>query len=392
MNLFSLKSVIHLIAMGAISSAWAQESSPSTQGQPQFVPQQAMQVQSQQSQMQDRPVQWVNASTGGQPFPTPPGQASVSSSQQMIQAAFPPSNYGAANYNVAGSQAAPPQQGSYQQTPSQNGMANLPPLTPPSALQQAEQVVAPWPANDIKEIRGHLEETRKAMGYEPVRAIPRISSTSIDLSPGAAIPIVRSMPGQMSTLVFVDSTGAPWPLAAPPRSTGGNIFQVEWLAGTPMVVITALSSYDDGNLTVFLEGLPTPIVVKLASGEPDSKSNTRVVDWRLDIRVPGRGPNAKAPLLGPNKIALYDDVLQGFLDGVPPQDAKKVKVSGDLPNNTHVWQFNGSLFVRTANDIQTAFDQTMAASDGTRVYRLPLTPYITLSDMGRAVPLQLEIQ
>ncbi|WP_426212503.1 DotH/IcmK family type IV secretion protein [Massilia sp. TWP1-3-3] len=90
-------------------------------------------------------------------------------------------------------------------------------------------------------------------------------------------------------------------------------------------------------------------------------------------------------------MALYDDVMQAFLDGLPPKDAKRVQMHGGAPARTQIWQYGDALFVRTAYDIQSAFDQSLASGDGTRVYRLAPTPYVTLSEMGRSVTLQLDI-
>ncbi|MET3132765.1 intracellular multiplication protein IcmK [Oxalobacteraceae bacterium GrIS 1.11] len=240
-------------------------------------------------------------------------------------------------------------------------------------------------------MRKQLEQTRQAKAFKPVRAVPHIGSITLDLSPGGALPIVRTMPGEVSTLLFVDATGAPWPLAAAPRVSDNRSFDPEWLKGTATVVISALSAYEDGNLVVMLQGFATPIVIKLVSGEPDAKTKSRTVDYRLDLRVPGRGPNAQAALLGSAKIALYDDTMQQFLDGLPPREAKRLTPRGEIPAHTQVWQFDGALYVRTAQDIQTAFDQTIASGDGTRVYRLAPTPYVTLSDVGRSVTFQLDI-
>lgn len=276
-----------------------------------------------------------------------------------------------------------------------NGVAPMPPLTPPPQVtdyERAEKMVAPYSEGDIVKLRKRLDTSRKAKSHKPLRSVPRISSISVDLSPGAELPIARTLPGEATTLVFVDSTGAPWPLAVAPRISDNRLFSVEWLQDTPSVVISALSAYEEGNVTVFLKGMATPIVVKLATGEPDAKSKTRIVDYRLDLRIPGRGPNAQAAFMGTGRVSLYDDILQGFLDGVPPADARIVTIHGVAPARTQVWQYNGELFVRTLNDIQTAFDQSMFAADGTRIYRLPLTPYITLSDAGTAVTLQLDIQ
>ena len=328
------------------------------------------------------PQQWINAGTQNG-FPAYREQQ-LNSSQQQIRSAFPQTNYGAQNYAVAG------------QNPNgvtiHNGIAPMPPLTPPSAFSQAEQVVSPFTNQEIVRLRKQLDNTRKAKAFRPVRSVPRIRSVSVDLAPGSAPPIVVTLPGEMSALLFMDSTGAPWPLAVVPRVSNTDLFDVEWLQGTPSVIVSALSSYEDGNIIVYLQGLATPIVIKVASGEPDSKEKNRVVDGRLDLRVPGRGPNAHAPLLGPGKIALYDNTMQAFLDGIPPKDAQHVEAQGgDVRIRTQVWQMGGVMYVRTPYEIQTAFDQSIASGDGTRVYRLAPTPYVTLSDEGRSVMLQLDI-
>lgn len=342
-------------------------------------------AQEQGAPSQQRP-QWVNAN-GNQP-----NAVSQQSSAQQIQAAFPSSNFGPESYatNAAVDTSQPdPQMGS---SDTQNGVAPMPPLTPPSSFEEAKQQLAPFSSSEVRELRDSVEGMRQDKAYKPVRTIPRISSETLDLSPGAAIPILRAAVGEMSTMLFVDSTGAPWPLAAAPRNSSSRFFDVEWLEGTPSVIVSALSAYETGNVTVFLDGLATPVVVKLVTGETDTNALTRVIDVRKDFRVPGRGPNAKASLMGPGKIALYDDVMQSFLDGVPPQDAELISAAGDIPARTKVWQYQHSLFIRTQQEIQSAFDQSMAAGDGTKVYRLPITPFVTLSDMGRAVTLQLDIK
>nr|WP_254176737.1 DotH/IcmK family type IV secretion protein [Pseudomonas fluorescens]AWH58528.1 Putative conjugal transfer protein TraN [Pseudomonas fluorescens] len=387
----------------AINTAFAQEVQAPQSGdmipgaeqqtlQQQPVPQQPAQQQMQQQQPAPHaPGQWVQVKGPGVPgnFPVPPGQANTNVNPQM-QNAFPQTNYGAGNYAVGGQ----PQNNVVNQQ-QQNGVAPLPPLEAPAGstdFDEAMKVVAPFAPGQIREMRGSLEETRKAKAYQPVRAIPRITSVSVDLSPGASLPVLRVMPGEISNLVILDSTGAPWPLAITPRISKDDIFTAEWMKGSHVVVVSTTSSYESGNLALFLQGATTPVVVKLVTGEPDGKGEkSRIVDARLDMRIPGRGPNAKAPLMGPGKIALYDDTLQAFLDGIPPKDARAVVAHGDVPTHTKVWQYNGDIFVRTQQDIQTAFDQSLASGDGTKVYRLPATPFVTLSQMGQSVTLQLDI-
>ena len=209
-------------------------------------------------------------------------------------------------------------------------------------------------------MRQALENTRKAKAWQPVRGIPRISSVSVDLSPGASMPVLRVVPGELSNLIVLDSTGAPWPLAATPRVSNPDLYSAEWLQGTHTVVVSTPSPYETGSLALYLEGATTPVIVKIVSGEPDGKKDrARVYDARLDLRVPGRGPLAKAAVMGPGKIALYDDLLQAFLDGIPPKDAKQVKAQGAVPSHTQIWQYDGNLYVRTRQDFQTAFDNTV---------------------------------
>jgi intracellular multiplication protein IcmK len=251
-------------------------------------------------------------------------------------------------------------------------------------------MVSPLTPSEIRELHQDFLDTRQAKAQHPIETVPHISAVSVDLSPGASPPIARTMPGETTTLVFLDATGAPWPLAAQPWLSNKN-YDVMWLQGTPDVVIAAHSMFEGANLAVFLVGLPTPVVVKLSSGEPDSKDSRRDVDYRLDLRVPGRGPNAHASIMGDAKINLYDDVLQAVLDGTPPAEAKPVQITGEQPARTAVWQIGNALYLRTPLMIESAYDQTMASADGMHVYKLALTPIVTVSSGGQSIPLTLSI-
>ena len=273
----------------------------------------------------------------------------------------------------------------------ENGIRELPPLTPPvNNYQQAKSMVSPLSPEDTKKLRQYYDNSRAAKYYQPTKTIPKISSTTVDLSAGAALPILRTMPNETSTLVFIDSTGAPWPLAAIPRVSNPNAFDVEWLADSPSVIVSAKNSYESGNLTVFLHGLAIPVIVKLVTNE-EPRNKSKEVDYRLDLRVPGRGPNAKESIIGDNKIGLYDDIIQSFLDGLPPEDSIKIKFSGNSSVPVQIWKYKNSLYVRTSLNIQNAFDQIISSGDGTKVYKIMETPFITFSDDDKKIVLQLEI-
>lgn len=323
----------------------------------------------------------------------PPQQTGqwVTSGQQM-QAAFPPSSYGPQSYPIApvGGQGQP----HYSTAPGTSGAMDdgtrglFPPKNP---LEVARDQYFPLTPDEIRSTRAMYEESREAKAYQPLRAMPRISSISVDLSPGASMPVARVLPGTPGTLLFIDSTGAPWPLMAAPIISDNRKFTSEWLKDTHVLVISSLSPFEVGTVTVFLAGLATPVVVQLVSGEEGTQEAVRVTDVRLDLRVPGRGPNAKAPVLGPGKIELHDDTLQAVLDGVGVAGAKSLKLVGNVPAGTEVYQLDQQLYVRTTYDIKSPFDQTLSSANGTRVYRMPLTPYLTFSDMGRSVTVQIEL-
>lgn len=302
--------------------------------------------------------------------------------QPQPNASFSKSNTNTGNYSP--SQAA------------QDGMAPLPPPNQNNQntqASQASQALSPLSNEEIRNLREQLDQTRRATAYKPVRSKPVIRSVSVDLSSGANPPVVRVQPGDVSSVVFLDATGTPWPLAVAPRFNK-KFYDIEWLQDSHSIVISALSSYESSSMSVFLQGLSVPVIVKMVTGEPDTKSSkksNREVDARLDIRVPGRSPKSTVSMQSEGKIALYDSTLQAFLDGIPPSNARKLSIKGGSTGHAQIWQFDGHLFVRTKLDIQTAFDQSLASADGTKVYKMPLTPYVTLSQMGRALTIQLDI-
>ncbi|WP_241136255.1 DotH/IcmK family type IV secretion protein, partial [Achromobacter insuavis] len=167
-----------------------------------------------------------------------------------MQTAFPQSNYGSGNYAVVNNgQAAPPQAAGQ---PSLNGTAPLQPLTPPppTTFEAARAAAAPLTPDQIKTLHKDVDGVRKARAEPVVSTRPEIRTVSVDLRPGAAVPILRTMPGETSTLVFLDATGAPWPLALAPRYGDAKAYAVEWLDRSHIVVVTAKTHYGMSNLTV----------------------------------------------------------------------------------------------------------------------------------------------
>ncbi len=255
------------------------------------------------------------------------------------------------------------------------------------AFANVPDTLMPLSPDEIKDVRRIFNKTQEAGAFTgDVPAKPVSSTIMVDISPGASPPVVRLSSGFVSSLVFLDSTGAPWPIKAydlgDPKS-----FNIQWSqAGGAedsidnTLMIQAITMYKVANLAVILKGLNTPIMLTLVPGQ-------EVVDYRVDIRAPGMGPKAKAVYnmmpSAPNP-ALID-----ILNGVPPQQAKNLKVSG---GSATAWSINKTMFLRTDMTIVSpSWISTMSGSEGgVNAYELPLSPVVLALKNGKVFKLQIE--
>lgn len=264
------------------------------------------------------------------------------------------------------------------------------PLPPPSLYPSAQAALSPLPPEDIRRLRGLQAEVDRAMTSPPVAVVPRIRALTVDLSPGASLPLVRTAIHYPSSLSFIDSTGAAWALGAAPLSGHPGI-KVYWVPDSPVMVVEALQPYISGTVTVYLAGLSVPVVLNVTSGEPDTAAVTWTTDSRLDLRIPQRGPSAVATAAPAHRIGLHDATLQAFLDGIPPKGAKPLKVSGSVPD-TLVWQLGDDVYIRSRAELRDEFEATLSSADGTHLWKLPVTPYAAFSVMGRTATLTIALE
>ncbi|MES2212202.1 MAG: DotH/IcmK family type IV secretion protein, partial [Pseudomonadota bacterium] len=176
----------------------------------------------------------------------------------------------------------------------------------------------------------------------------------------------------VSSLVFVDATGAPWPIVS--YSLGDPTrFNIQWEKSNNTLFVQSLATYAHGNVAVTLQNLDTPIMLSLVTAQKE-------VDYRVDLQVTGRGPNASAAISsGLNKT--IDAKLISFLDGIPLEHARKLDVSDRAGE---AWLVDKTLYLRTQHTlVSPAWRATVASADGTRVYELGPTPLILLSQDGR---------
>lgn len=266
----------------------------------------------------------------------------------------------------------------------------LPPPTTSPLYDQAEATVAPLSADEIRRLRQMQSEQERAIATPGVTSVPRISAQTVSLEPGASLPLVRNAVNWPATVSFIDSTGAPWKILGDPVSGSSDII-VKWMPGTPIMTIIAKRDFVSTSVTVALEGLSVPITLSVMSGEPDTAKKTWVVDARLDLRIPRRGPGAAADAPPPARIGLHDDALQAFLDGVPPSGAKRLKTTGNVPD-TAVWQQGDDLYIRSRVNLRDEFETTLSSADGTHLWKLPVTPRVAFSVDGHTEALSIALE
>ncbi len=210
---------------------------------------------------------------------------------------------------------------------------------------------------------------------------PRPTATSqiVNLSTGSTPPVIRLAQGFVSSLVFLDSTGAPWPIVSydlgDPRS-----FNIAWDRTGNTLMIQSNKLYTYGNLAVKLQGLNTPVMLTLIPGQ-------KAVDYRMDLRVQGYGPNAY-PTQTQNLPPSANSVLLNVLDGVPPPGSKLLDVTG---GPAEAWEQGDRLYLRTRLKVLSpGWLSVMSSADGMNAYEMTKTPVLLVSWRGKVLQLRVE--
>lgn len=155
------------------------------------------------------------------------------------------------------------------------------------AFDEVVNNALPMTPEQIIRLHALFNETQRAVATNPSTPPRPVSRTlPINLSPGTTPPVIRLYTGYISSLVFLDSTGAPWPIEAYDLGNP-NEYNISWNQRDNLLLIQALTLAKHCNLMVKLRTLQTPIMLTLI---PDQQA----VDYRVDLQVPGIGPQAKA--------------------------------------------------------------------------------------------------
>lgn len=266
-------------------------------------------------------------------------------------------------------------------------LRSLPPTAQPPTEDEAAAFNSmlkqnmPLSPQQVVQLHQQIDLSQRAAAV-PANVPPKPVSTTImvNLAPGTTPPAVRLAQGYVSSLVFVDSTGAPWPISS---FDIGNpkAMNIQWDGKSNILLLQAVSPYSDGNMVVKLVGLPTPITLELVSGQ-------RVVDFRVDLHVSGLGPNTKDLPTGSALPASANQLLLGVLDGVAPAGSKQLTVSGA---DCQAWMLGEKIYFRTRMTVLSpGWIGKMVSPDGMIAYELPKTSSVLISRYGEPVELKIE--
>jgi intracellular multiplication protein IcmK len=250
----------------------------------------------------------------------------------------------------------------------------------------------PLRPEEIRRLLEHYDKTQQAV-ETPVYPEPtaELVVETIPLDPGSPLSTIKVAVGHVTTVAAVDVTGAPWPIL---DATWGGNFEVITPEGytdpgslvDPAVVgaantirITPLAPFANGNISLRLLGLMTPVVLKI-------NTSRDVVHYRFDARIPDYGPNSVPPLIeGGISIVAGSPTVNAILDGVPPSSAEKLEVTG-VDGRTSVYTYNDNTYVRTPLTLLSpGWSSSASSADGMSVYQLGNASVLLLSDNGKVV-------
>lgn len=261
------------------------------------------------------------------------------------------------------------------------------------AFDAALEGLLPLRPKEIRSLLERFDRTQESV-ETPVYPNPKpeVVVQNISLDPGAAPAVIKLAYGHVTTVNFLDSSGAPWPVQDISWAGNFEVIEVGQTGGggpdegasfTHMFRISPQSEFAYGNMSITMTALRTPVIITL-------ETNRDVVHYRFDAVIPDYGPLAEAPLIEAGiSTSAGDQDMSSILEGVIPENAQRLSVSG-ADGRTSAYRYNDSVYVRTPYTLLSpGWSASASSADGTRVYAINDAPVLLLSDRGRMVRAKL---
>lgn len=256
-------------------------------------------------------------------------------------------------------------------------------------FESSRRQILPVDPEQIFELRKGFEKAEKAK-IEGVQPKVFSGTRNISIRPGGQQPKITLTKGYVSSIIFQDATGAPWPIDSA-RVGDDSLYSVPFENKSEpdggvngprnLLTIVPLLASGSSNLVVILEGQDVPIILLLQSTLPTSKQ--RKTDTLVAFRVDERGPNAEAPVVGGAVDPVVNSDLLRFLDGTPPNGAKMLETIPELPD-FNLWSYSGKNYVVTRNTLLWPAWTSSARSNKLYVYEVqPVHSLLVLANGQR---------
>jgi intracellular multiplication protein IcmK len=362
--------VLGVVLSSVLSSALAQvptqaQSAPQVQ-QAQQAPQRA----AQNPFYSQQPI--VNGQAMGSTVPLP------SQAQSQAQGQFQGQPQGQPQGGIAGAlQGLPPIP-----APRLPGNSRAGEGLPPEIFNEAVNSQVPLSPGQVREVLRLEEQVRRAAAVRtgPMPS-PTQASVRLSFAPGRTPHVLRLDYNTVTSIVFTDQTGAPWPIQA--YSVADSLFTTTpSTAGgkdapkTHIFTISPKARFAQANVSFQLEGAPAPIVMVVMSDQKE-------VDYRLDVTMTARGPNAQTPRVESAPLTGQPMELVSALDGITPEGSIKLNSSS---SEVQAWLHQNRLIVRTNLDLISPVDHPFSmlpGPDGTKVYYTKRAEVVVLLKDGR---------
>jgi intracellular multiplication protein IcmK len=244
----------------------------------------------------------------------------------------------------------------------------------------------------IDALKRSVSEARRAnVSPYPSGQVAKPTNRAFDIEPGSRQQqprMLRLWQGAITSVVFSDHSGNPWLIRS--VSFDCSLFNDGGSCGngqsskqaSNILKMWPMAQYAYGNVVVELEGLASPVVFMLSTGQSDEN------DVSVEVRVAGRNPNAKPQTISLEKMPEHDGAMGYFLDGLAPHGAVKLVVGG---GDAEAWQLNGALYVRTRLSILSpAFMNRVGSPDGISVFKYySVVPTLLASLNGKTLTLSV---
>ncbi|MFL9611089.1 DotH/IcmK family type IV secretion protein [Methylobacillus sp. Pita2] len=267
--------------------------------------------------------------------------------------------------------------------PTQPGGLQMPPLpmAQPSreqirdesfqALVESEMPMTPDMVRKLRKMLDELQKAKSELPNDPPK--PVVSTIAVKGEPGESPPVIRLGRNFVTTLIFTDVTGAPWPII---HYGGGNdaIFKVENPnpETSHHLAVNPIGSYIFGGMEVTLEGGKTISLVVTS----DQKS----VDVNTTIQMLGRGPKAVAPTIYSGNTPKANPVMTSFVDGVAPEKAIALDSSD---TRVQAWKLGDKYYIRTRMTMYApSWTDHRGSPQGVHAYEITPIPVITAGEDG----------